>query len=340
MTSNKVLITGIFGQDAAYLADIALKSNFKVIGGARHVSHEEKYWRLEHLGIRQQIEYVEMDMQNDASIFAAITEHQPQLIFNLAAQSSVAESFARPYETLDITMMGAVRLLEAVRRHAPSTRLFQPSSAETTSPAGGGQCETEPVWRSAYAAAKACASGIAKLYRKQYGLFVANAVLHNHESALRGDAFVSKKIARALVKIHLGQQDRLQLGNLDSRRDWSHARDFMQAAWKILQLDQAEDFTLSSGNIFSVREFVNICGDFLGMNIEWRGQGMEEIGILKNSGREIISVDPSFFRPVDPLPDRRGAEDTFSRLAWKPSRSIHEIAQEIIEYELSNAKGN
>lgn len=337
MPKGNVLITGIFGQDAAYLAEIALKEGFHVVGGARNVRQTDKAWRLRHLGIEKDIECVEMDMRDTDAMARAMVSCRPSLVYNLAAQSSVSESFTRPFETFDVTMMGALRLFEILRTDFKSTRLFQPSSAEISTPEVD-KPNTGLSWRSPYATAKACTTSIAKSYRKHYGLFISNVVLHNHESPLRDEVFVSKKIARSLVRIHLGLQNELQLGNLDSCRDWSHAKDLMSACWQILQVEKAEDFVLSSGNVLSVRKFVETCAEVLGMPIHWQGEGMQEIGRLGNTGKQIISINPTFFRPTDPPPDLRGTEETAAKLNWKANLSFTDVAKELIDFELSQIR--
>lgn len=322
MACKTVLITGIFGQDGAYLAQIALRENYRVIGAGRHTDQPQKKWRLQHLGISDAIEYRELNLADTQSVQKLMEENSPDLIFNMAAQSSVAESFKKPFETLDSTLMGAARIFEAARIFAPQARIFQPLSSQkmpTSSP---------------YAAAKVCASILVDLYRERYGLFISSAVLHNHESPLRNTTFVSKKIVHSLVKICQGTQKTLALGNLDSQRYWSHARDIMEGAWKSLQQSSPNRYVLTSDQIFSVREFATQCAAQLGIKLSWHGTGKNETG-LSQDGTLIVWVDPSFYRPTDPVPDRSGALETEHDLHWKTEVPLADLIQEMIDFEFT-----
>ncbi len=320
-----VLITGIFGQDAAYLSEIALKANHQVIGAGRGLGDFEKYWRLDQLGLRHQITLCELDMTQTSNVSAIVSQYKPELIFNLAAQSSVASSLTHPFETLDVTLMGMVRLLEAVRTLSASSRVFQPASAE--------ESMDPAAWRSAYAAARSCATSLAKYYRQRHGLYVSTAVMHNHESPLRDDRFVSKKIIQTLCRIAQGSDEVLMLGNLDSARDWSHARDFMGAAWLSLAQEQPGDDQFFSGQVFSVRSFVEQAAQALHIALRWERCGTDERGVRSTDGKVLVAVDPAFYRPTDPAPILGVDLLTQQRLGWQAQTTLQGMIAEMIQFE-------
>lgn len=322
---KRVLITGIFGQDAAYLSEIALNAGYQVIGAGRGLADAQKYWRLDALGLRHQLTLCELDMAHMPSVSAIVGEYKPELIFNLAAQSSVASSLKQPYETLDVTLMGMVRLLEAVRTQSASSRVFQPASAEESMDPG--------AWRSAYAAARSCATSLAKYYRQMHGLYVSTAVMHNHESPLRDDRFVSQKIIQTLCRIARGADEVLMLGNLDSARDWSHARDFMGAAWLSLAQEHPGDDQFSSGQVCSVRSFVDQTAQALNIALRWELSGKAERGVRPTDGKVVVAVDPAFYRPTDPMPKRGIDPLTQQRLGWQAQTSIEGMIAEMIKFE-------
>lgn len=327
-TRGKVLITGIFGQDAAYLTEIALRCNYHVVGAGRGLSRADKYWRLDRLGLRQRVAFCEMDMVDSSGVAAVVREVQPELIFNLAAQSSVATSLKNPYETLDVTLMGLARLLEAVRMQCPSARVFQPASAEESMDPG--------AWRSAYAAARSCATGLAKFYRQVHGLYVSTAVMHNHESPLRDDRFVSKKVVQTLCRIARGSDAVLYLGNLDSARDWSHAKDFMEAAWLSLTQEHPGDDHFSSGQVCTVRSFVEKTANALDMPLRWERSGEAERGLRRGDDKVVVAVDPAFYRPTDPIPEGGVDLRTQQRLGWRARTTVDGMIAEMIKFEYLN----
>ncbi len=327
---NTVLITGILGQDAAYLAQIALAAGHRVVGGARvaALADPARFWRLEHLGLRHDITCVPFDLGNSENVAQVVAVHRPALIFNLAAQSSIARSLQQPLETLDTTLMGAARLFEAQRLGAPHSRLFQPSSTESFR--GG----------SSYALAKSAAHDIACFYRQAYGLHICNALLGNHESPLRDATFVSRKIVKSLVDIQAGRLDTMAIGNLDSLRNWSHARDVMEAAWQILQREQPGDFLLPQGTPCTIRDFIQTCAQQLGMDLTWQGSGLSEQGLLRPDGRPVIRVDPAFYRPTEaPLPQATFTAKFKETLNAQPRYSLQTMIREMIDHELAISKG-
>src|SRR3981189_3283620 len=330
---KRALITGITGQDGAYLAELLLGKGYSVHGIKRRSSLFNTN-RIDHLyqdphesNVHFRLHYG--DLTDSTNLIRIIQEVQPDEIYNLAAQSHVAVSFETPEYTANSDAVGTLRVLEAVRILGleKKTRFYQASTSEMFGKVQEiPQRETTPFYpRSPYGAAKVYAYWITVNYREAYGLFACNGILFNHESPIRGETFVSRKITRALTRIHVGLQETLYLGNLDSRRDWGHARDYVKAQWMMLQQPVADDFVIATGKQFSVRDFVVAAGSRLGMNIEWRGDGVEETGIDTATGRTLVRVDPRYFRPTevetllgDPTKARRKlgwtAEGTFPEM--------------------------
>src|SRR5271169_4090657 len=303
-TTKRALITGITGQDGSYLAELLLEKGYEVHGVKRRASSFNTD-RIDHLyqdphdtNVRLQLHYG--DLTDSTNLIRIIQEIQPDEIYNLAAQSHVAVSFETPEYTANADAIGTLRVLEAIRLLGlgNKTRFYQASTSEMFGKVQEiPQRETTPFYpRSPYGAAKVYAYWITVNYREAYGFYACNGILFNHESPLRGETFVSRKITRALTRIRVGLQETLHLGNLDSRRDWGHARDYMRAQWLMLQQDVPEDFVIATGTQYSVRDFVANAGSLLGMNIEWRGEGVDEVGIDAATDRPLIRVDPRYFR--------------------------------------------
>jgi len=307
MTTKTALITGITGQDGAYLAELLISKGYMVHGVKRRASSFNTD-RIDHLyqdpheqGVRLKLHYG--DLTDSTNLIRIIQEVQPDEIYNLAAQSHVAVSFETPEYTANADAVGTLRLLEAIRILGlqKRTRFYQASTSEMFGKVQEiPQRETTPFYpRSPYGVAKVYAYWITVNYREAYGLFACNGILFNHESPVRGETFVSRKITRGLARIRAGLQETLHLGNLDSRRDWGHARDYVRAQWLMLQQDEPEDFVIATGTQFSVRDFVVAAGSLLDMKIEWLGEGLEEVGIDSTVGRTVVRVDPRYFRPTE-----------------------------------------
>src|ERR1700744_1700523 len=305
--SKRALITGITGQDGSYLAEFLLGKGYEVHGIKRRASSFNTD-RIDHLyqdphekGVRFSLHYG--DLTDSTNLIRIIQEVQPDEIYNLAAQSHVAVSFETPEYTANSDAIGTLRILEAIRILGleSKTRFYQASTSEMFGKVQEiPQRETTPFYpRSPYGAAKVYAYWITVNYREAYGLYACNGILFNHESPLRGETFVSRKITRALTRIHVGLQQTLHLGNLDSRRDWGHARDYVRAQWMMLQQETPEDYVIATGKQHSVRDFAAAAGERLGMRIEWQGTGAAEEGIDVRSGRVLIKVDPRYFRPTE-----------------------------------------
>jgi GDPmannose 4,6-dehydratase len=340
------LITGITGQDGAYLAEFLLKKGYIVHGVKRRASSFNTD-RIDHLyqdpheqEVRLTLHYG--DLTDSTNLIRIIQEVQPDEIYNLAAQSHVAVSFETPEYTANSDALGTLRLLEAIRILGleRKTRFYQASTSEMygkvqESP----QRETTPFYpRSPYGAAKVYAYWITVNYREAYGLYACNGILFNHESPLRGETFVSRKITRAFTRIRVGLQDTLHLGNLDSRRDWGHARDYVRAQWLMLQQDEPEDFVIATGKQFSVRDFVVAAGSLLDMKIEWRGEGVDEICVDTVSGRTLVRVDPRYFRPTEVETLLGDATKARQKLGWSPEVGFAELVSEMVKEDLEGAQ--
>jgi GDPmannose 4,6-dehydratase len=351
--SKKALITGITGQDGAYLAEFLLGKGYEVHGIKRRASLFNTD-RIDHLYEDPHVEDRHLilhygDMTDSSSLIRIIQQAQPNEIYNLAAQSHVAVSFEEPEYTANSDALGPLRVLEAIRILGleKKTRFYQASTSELYGLVQQiPQAETTPFYpRSPYAAAKLYAYWITVNYREAYGLYACNGILFNHESPLRGETFVTRKITRAVARIKLGLQDRLFLGNLDALRDWGHARDFVEAQWLMLQQAQPEDFVIATGEQHSVREFVERAFREVGIRIEWRARGIEEVGIAYTpsrhspvSGRVVVCVDPRYFRPAEVdtlLGDPSKARE---KLGWQSRISFDELVAEMVREDLKLAE--
>ena len=344
---NKVaLITGVTGQDGAYLAEFLLNKGYEVHGIKRRSSSFNTD-RIDHLyedphasNRRFFLHYG--DLSDSLNLFNIIQKIQPDEIYNLGAQSHVAVSFESPEYTADIVGLGALRLLEAIRILGleKKTRYYQASSSEMFGEAQETpQKETTPFYpRSPYAVAKLYAYWISVNYREAYGIFACNGILFNHESPLRGETFVSRKITRALSRISLGLQETLYLGNLDARRDWGHAKDYIEMQWLMLQQDVPDDYCIATGMQYSVRDFVNFAWGHLGKTIKWQGSGVDEKGYDNETGALIVAVDSRYFRPTEVkalLGDPTKAKE---KLGWKPQITLEELVHEMMENDINVAK--
>ncbi len=340
------LITGITGQDGAYLADLLLAKGYFVHGVKRRSSSFNTD-RIDHLyqdpherDIRLRLHYG--DLTDSTNLIRIVQEVQPDEIYNLAAQSHVGVSFETPEYTANSDAIGTLRVLEAIRILGleKRTKFYQASTSEMFGKVQDiPQRETTPFYpRSPYGAAKVYAHWITVNYREAYGIFACSGILFNHESPLRGETFVSRKITRALTRIHVGLQDTLHLGNLDSLRDWGHARDYVRAQWLMLQQKEPEDFVIATGVQHSVRDFVVEAGVRLGMDIEWRGRGLDEVGIDRPTGRTLVRVDPRYFRPTEVdslLGDPTKAKE---RLGWSAEIKFSTLVAEMVQADLELAK--
>lgn len=343
--NKTALITGVTGQDGAYLAEFLLSKDYVVHGIKRRTSLFNTD-RIDHLYQDPHVDQRNFvlhygDMTDSMSLTRVIQQVQPDEIYNLAAQSHVAVSFEEPEYTANSDALGALRVLEALRILGleKKTRFYQASTSELyglvqETP----QKETTPFYpRSPYAVAKLYAYWITVNYREAYGIYACNGILFNHESPLRGETFVTRKITRALARIRLGLQDCLYLGNLNSKRDWGHARDYVEAMWLVLQQREPEDFVIATGVQYSVRDFVSAAAKELGLSIEWRGEGVKEEG-YDASGRCIVKVDPRYFRPTEVESLLGDASKARSKLGWNPRISFDALVAEMVREDLKSSE--
>jgi GDPmannose 4,6-dehydratase len=343
---KRALITGVTGQDGAYLAEFLLAKGYNVHGVKRRASSFNTD-RIDHLyqdphekAVRLTLHYG--DLTDSTNLIRIIQEVQPDEIYNLAAQSHVAVSFETPEYTANSDAIGTLRVLEAIRilRLEKKTRFYQASTSEMFGKVQEiPQRETTPFYpRSPYGAAKVYAHWITVNYREAYGLFACNGILFNHESPVRGETFVSRKITRGLTRIKVRLQETLHLGNLDSRRDWGHARDYVRAQWLMLQQDTPEDFVIATGKQYSVRDFVVAAGSLLDMKIEWQGEGVDEVGIDAATGRTLIRVDPRYFRPTEVDTLLGDATKAREKLGWTAEVTFPELVAEMVDSDMDLAK--
>jgi len=342
---KKALITGVTGQDGAYLAEFLLNKGYEVHGLKRRTSLFNT-GRIDHLfrdihekGVHFFLHHG--DMTDSSSLIRIIQQVRPHEIYNLAAQSHVAVSFEEPEYTANSDSLGALRILEAIRILGleKKTKFYQASTSELYGEVQETpQKETTPFHpRSPYGVAKLYAFWITVNYREAYGLYACNGILFNHESPIRGETFVTRKITRAFARIKLGLQDCLYLGNLDAKRDWGHARDYVQAMWLMLQQDEPEDFVIATGEQHSVREFVELVATELGMKITWKGKGVDEIG-MDHNGRTIVQVDPHYFRPAEVETLLGDPAKARKKLGWRHEIEFHELVKEMVREDLKDAE--
>ena len=325
------LITGITGQDGSYLAELLLEKGYEVHGIVRRASMINTH-RIDHIFDRITLHYG--DLTDALSIVSIIKKVQPEEIYNLGAQSHVKVSFDQPEYTAQTDALGTLRVLEAVRLLGMESwvRIYQASTSELyglvqETP----QTETTPMYpRSPYGVAKLYGFWIIKNYRESYGMHASSGILFNHESSRRGETFVTRKIVRALSRISTGNQVDLQLGNLNARRDWGHAKDYVKAMWLMLQEDTPDDYVISTGVQYSVKDFVNAAAPYFGFNIEWRGEGLNEFGFDLNTGRTIVRVNPKYFRPAEVETLLGDASKAQRVLGWKPEYDFDSLVEEMV----------
>jgi len=345
--SHKVaLITGITGQDGAYLAESLLQKGY-VVHGLKRRSSSFNTKRIDHLYQDPHVADRSLflhygDLTDSANLVSLVQKVQPDEIYNLAAQSHVAVSFDSPEYTANVDGLGTLRLLEAIRMLGleEKTRFYQASTSELYGKVQETpQTETTPFYpRSPYGVAKLYAYWITVNYREAYGIYACNGILFNHESPIRGETFVTRKITRALARIKLGMQDELFLGNLDAKRDWGHARDYVEMQWLMLQQDEPRDFVIATGQQYSVREFVEIAAIYVGMEIIWRGEGPEEEGFDRATGKCVVKVDPHYYRPTEVetlLGDPAAAKE---HLGWEPTTPFAAMVEEMMQSDLQIAE--
>mgnify|MGYP003980486909 CR=1 FL=1 len=335
---KKAFITGVTGQDGSYLAELLLEKNYEVHAIMRRSSTFNTK-RIDHLDGNPNFYTYYGDLTDSSNLNRVLSKAQPDEIYNLGAQSHVAVSFEVPEYTAEVVGVGAIRLLDAIRDSKLNCKYYQASTSELFGgiPGTEPQSETTPFYpKSPYGAAKLYAYWVTVNYRESYGLFACNGILFNHESPRRGETFVTKKITQSVARIHQGKLKILKLGNLDAKRDWGHAKDFVYAQWLMLQQDEPEDYVIATGETHTVREFVEIAFNEIGITIEWKGKGINEKGFNRSSGEILVEVDQKYFRPSEVellLGDPSKAE---KKLNWKRIVSFKELVSEMVKYDLNN----
>lgn len=337
MSVKKAVITGITGQDGAYLAELLLEKGYVVFGAFRR-SSSVNFWRLEELGLDKHpnLRLVEYDLTDLSSSIRLLQNTEATEVYNLAAQSFVGVSFDQPITTGEITGIGPVNLLEAIRIVNPKIRFYQASTSEMFGKVQSiPQNEQTPFYpRSPYGVAKLYAHWMAINYRESYGIFATSGILFNHESPLRGREFVTRKITDTIAKIKLGKADCLELGNLDAKRDWGFAKDYVEGMWRMLQADEPDTFVLATNRTVSVRDFVSMAGKAAGIELEWQGSGEGEQGIDKATGAVVVRVNPQFYRPAEVDLLIGDPAHAYEKLGWKPETTLEELCTMMVEADL------
>ena len=337
--AKRALITGVSGQDGAYLSELLLRKGYHVIGGDRRAA-SNTFWRLKKLNILKDVEIVNFDICEESNISHTIKKYKPDEVYNLAAQSFVGSSFDLPIVTSDSTAIGTTRLLEAIRKSSKKIKFYQASSSEmfgkvVESP----QTEKTPFYpRSPYAVSKVYSHMMTINYRESHNMHCSNGILFNHESPLRGENFVTRKITLAFARIFHGLQEVLEIGNLDAKRDWGFAGDYVEAMHLMLQQKKPHDYVISTGKTFSVRNFIEKVCKHLNIKIVWKNKGVKEIGINKETNKIIIKVNPKFYRPAEVDYLLGNSSLARKKLRWKPKHNFDELVEMMIRSDLDSLK--
>ena len=332
--AKHALITGITGQDGSYLAELLLEKGYEVYGIMRRKSVVD-YGNVDH--IKEKINFIYADMTDPISLITAMKISQADEVYNLAAQSFVATSWEQPLATADIDALGVTNMLEAIRVVKPEARFYQASTSEMFGLVQAiPQTETTPFYpRSPYGVAKLYGHWITKNYRESYDLYACSGILFNHESERRGKEFVTRKITDAVARIKLGVQDHVELGNMDSKRDWGHSKDYVNAMWLLLQQDHADDYVIATNETRTVREFVEVAFGHVGIDVEWSGTGVDEIGKDKATGKVIVKINPKFFRPAEVDILLGNPEKAEKELGWVREISFSQLVERMVKNDLA-----
>ena len=339
MKKKIALVTGAAGQDGSYLCQFLLKKKYIVIAGDRRSSRNNN-WRHNFLQISKNLIYEDFDLSDIDSIYRLLTKYKFQEIYNLAAQSFVKTSFTTPVSTSNVTALGVLRILEMIRCVSPKTKFYQASSSEMFGNINSkSQNEKTPFYpRSPYAISKVFGHHITKNYRESYNIFACSGILFNHESPLRGEEFVTRKITKQLCEIKIGTRKCLELGNLYAKRDWGYAKDYVEAMWKMLQQKKPDDYVIATNQAFSVKNFVNECCNNLNLKIKWVGNGIKEFAINKQNKKIVVKINPKFFRPSEVNYLRGDFSKAKRILKWKPKNNIKSLIRIMVNAELKRLK--
>lgn len=337
MKKQTAVITGITGQDGAYLAQILLEKGYVVYGTFRRVS-TVNFWRIEELGIKDHpdLHLKELDLTDQGNCINLIKSCKPNEVYNLAAQSFVGLSFEQPHTTAQITALGALNLLEAIRLINPDIRFYQASTSEMFGKVHAVPQDEETVFhpRSPYGVAKLYAHWITLNYQESYDIFASSGILFNHESPLRGEEFVTRKITSSIARIKHGKQDCLELGNLDAKRDWGFAKDYVEGMWRMLQVDKPDTYVLATGRTETIRDFLKMALKYAGMNVEFSGNGLDEVVVDKKTGKTIVKINPEYFRPAEVDLLIGNPEKAKENLGWEANTSLEELCQMMLKFDL------
>lgn len=335
---KKAFITGITGQDGSYLAEFLLEKGYEVHAIQRRSSVFTTQ-RIDHILNHPKLRTYHGDLTDSSNLHTLLAKIQPDEIYNLGAQSHVAVSFEVPEYTAEVDAIGTVRLLDAIKDLNLKPKFYQASTSELFGglPDTAPQSEKTPFYpKSPYGAAKLYAYWVTVNYRESYELFACNGILFNHESPRRGETFVTKKITQAVARIKQGKQENLQLGNLDAKRDWGYAKDYVECMWLMLQQDKPQDYVIATGKTYTIREFVELAFKEVGIDIEWSGEGVNEKGIDKATGKELVLVNPKYFRPAEVELLWGDPSKAMKELNWKPKTSLEELVKIMVKYDLEN----
>jgi GDPmannose 4,6-dehydratase len=332
---RKAIVTGVTGQDGAWLSKLLIDRGYKVYGAIRR-SSSRNLWRLEYLGVRDQITLVEFDLLEYSNIFNTVKDVRPDEFYNLAAQSFVGISFQQPISTMNVTGMGVAYILDALKTVSPETRFYQASTSEMFGKVQAiPQNETTPFYpRSPYGCAKLLGHWLTVNYRESYGMFCASGILFNHESQLRGPEFVTRKITMHVARVHRGSRDVLELGNLDAKRDWGFAREYVDGIYRMLQQDRPEDFVLASGKTTTVREFVEMAFLAIGVRVRWEGEGVDEIGLNAATGARLVRINKEFYRPCEVDILVGDASRAKAALGWEAATDVPALVATMVKSDL------
>lgn len=339
MKNKTALITGIRGQDGAYLSKLLLEKGYKVYGADRR-SGDSSMWRLKELGIENEIEYIYMDLLEYTNIIDVIKKIKPDEVYNLAAQSFVQTSFNQPLLTTDIDALGPLRILEAIRMFSPETKFYQASTSEMFGKVQAvPQNEKTPFYpRSPYGVAKLYAHWITVNYRESYNLFACSGILFNHESPLRGIEFITRKITYNVARIKYGLEKKITVGNLDSKRDWGYAKEYVEGMYLMLQQKKPDDYVLATGENHTIRELIEYAFKFIGVDIVWKGKGINEKGIDRKTSKVMVEVSPKFYRPAEVDLLLGDASKAKKVLGWKPKTKFKDLIRIMVEEDIKRVE--
>lgn len=334
MKKKTALVTGASGQDGSYLCELLLKKGYKVVAADRRSSRDTQ-WRHKFLKIHHKLLYEDFDLSDIYSIDRIFKKYKFDEVYNLAAQSFVKASFDTPISTSNVTGLGVLRVLETIKNTNPKIKFYQASSSEMFGKAKGLQDENTKFYpRSPYAVAKLFGHEITKNYRESYNIFACSGILFNHESPLRGEEFVTKKITKQLCEVLKKKRSFIELGNIYSKRDWGYAKDYVEAMWLMLQQKKPQDFIIATSKSVSIKDFINICAKHLKMRILWKGIGLKEVGICRDTNKTIIKINKKYYRPAEVDYLRGSSKKARKHLKWKPKTSLNQLVKIMINFDL------